>query len=82
MQFEDWFPLLMVGATFTTLGLSKVYGFRRGIVGGGGRPWKTRVLGSCPTWSRHLNVVMTGVFLLIGLSFLSYLGWELFSDHH
>ena len=79
IAFADWFPLLVVGVLFTTIGLLKVYGFRHNIVGGGGKPWGTRLRGSCPTWSKHLNVTMTVLFLVIGLSFLSILSWLLFT---
>lgn len=81
IAFEGWFPPLLVGATFTTLGLLKVYGFRHGVTGGGDKPFKVRLVGSCPTWSKHLNVIMTTVFLLTGLSFLSVLAWELLSSN-
>lgn len=75
--FADWFPLLLVGGTFTTLGLLKVYGFRHNMVGGGHKPWRSRLLGTCPTWSKHVNVAMTVLFFVIGLSCLSVLGWLL-----
>jgi hypothetical protein len=81
VPFADWFPLLFVGSTFTSLGLLKVYGRSRGIVGGGQKPWKMRLLGSCPTWSRHLNVVTTYGFLLLGLSFLGVFAWKLVTSH-
>ena len=80
MPFEDWFPPAMVGGTFTILGLLKVYRSRHGVVGGGGKPWKTRLLGSCPSWSKHMNVAITGLFLVIGLSFLSVLAWKLIAN--
>jgi hypothetical protein len=38
IAFADWFPLLCIGLTFTTIGLLKVYGFKHNIVGGGGKP--------------------------------------------
>ncbi|MGD0307989.1 MAG: hypothetical protein ABSC02_01760 [Acidobacteriota bacterium] len=77
IAFADWFPLLLLGGLFTTVGLLKVYGFRHNIIGGGSKPWSTRLPGSCPTWSKHLNITMTVLFLVIGLSFLSILGWLL-----
>lgn len=67
IPFSDWFPLAAVGGTFTTLGLLKVYGFSKGIVGGGGRPATCRLLGRCPSWSKQLNWAMTALFLGIGL---------------
>jgi hypothetical protein len=77
IAFADWFPLLMIGSVFTTVGLLKVYGFRHNIVGGGGKPFSCKLRGSCPTWSRQMNVMVMVLFLLIGLSSLSILGWLL-----
>ena len=34
-SLADWLPLATVGVTFTTLGLLKVYGFRKGIIARG-----------------------------------------------
>jgi hypothetical protein len=73
MRLSDWLPLAAVGVTFTTVGLLKVYGFRKGIIGGRGRPASCRLLGACPSWSRQLNVMMVVLFLGIGLSCLGLL---------
>ena len=73
IALSDWLPLAAVGVTFTTVGLLKVYGFRKGIIGGGGRPALCRLLGSCPSWSKQLNVIMVVLFLGIGLSCLGVL---------
>jgi hypothetical protein len=70
---SNWIPLSVVGVTFTAVGLLKVYGLRKGIVGGGSRPLSCRLLGSCPSWSKHLNVLMTAVFLIIGFTCLGIL---------
>lgn len=67
IAFSDWLPLAAVGGTFTTLGLLKVYGLSKGIVGGGGRPAACRLLGRCPSWSKPLNWAMTVFFLGIGV---------------
>jgi hypothetical protein len=80
IAFADWFPLLCVGSLFTTIGLLKLYGFRHNIMGGGGKPWGTRVRGSCPTWSRHMNVTVTVIFFVIGLASLSILSWLLLNS--
>lgn len=72
--FADWFPLLTVGGLFTTFGLLKVYGLRHNIVGGGGKPFSCRLRGTCPTWSKQMNLMVMVLFLVIGLSFLSILG--------
>jgi hypothetical protein len=73
VPFEDWFPLATVGATFSILGVLKLYGRSRGIVGGGDKPWQDRVVGSCPTWSRPVNLVVPYVFLGLGLLNLGWL---------
>jgi len=80
IAFADWFPLLCIGVTFTTLGVLKVSGFKHNIVGGGGKPWGTRLRGSCPTWSKHLNVTITVLLFVIGLSSLSILAWLLLTS--
>jgi len=79
MAFVDWFPLLTVGGTFIALGLLKVHGFRHNIVGGGGKPWSTRLLGACPTWSKQANIIVTMLFLIIGALLLGKLGWLILS---
>jgi hypothetical protein len=71
VSFADWFPLLSVGSLFTAFGLLKVYGLNHNIVGGGGKPFSCRLRGSCPTWSKQMNVLVTTVFLAIGFAFLS-----------
>jgi hypothetical protein len=73
IALADWLPLAAVGVIFTTVGLLKVYGFRKGIVGGGGKPASCRLLGSCPSWSRQINILMVVLLLGIGLSCLAVL---------
>jgi len=70
-----WLPCALVGVAFTALGLIKVYGFSRGIVGGGCKPLSQRVCGSCPSWSRQVNIGMVALFLTIGLVNLAYVAW-------
>lgn len=77
IPFADWFPLLAIGIAFTTVGLLKVYGFRRNIVGGGGRPYSCRLLGICPTWSKQMNFMVRALFLSIGLVAFAILAWLL-----
>jgi hypothetical protein len=77
-SFADWLPFLAVGLSFTVVGLLKVYGLSRGIVGGGGRPASTRICGSCPSWSRRTNVAMACLFLIIGWGYLAYFAWTVF----
>ena len=74
---SDWLPPAWVGLTFTALGTFKIYGFSRGIVGGGGKPTALRLCGSCPSWSRGFNIAVTCLFLAIGLGNLAYLAWLL-----
>jgi len=73
IALSDWLPPAGVGGAFTTLGLLKVYGFRKGIVGGGGKPMACRLFGRCPTWSKQLNIAVVAIFLGIGLVNLAFL---------
>ena len=70
-----WLPAAIVGAGFTSLGLVKLYGFSRSIVGGGCKPVLQRLCGSCPSWSRTLNVGFVALLLVIGLCNLAYVAW-------
>jgi hypothetical protein len=72
---SDWLPSAVVGTTFTTVGALKFYGLSRGIVGGRCKPASDRICGSCPSWSRAVNVGVTVLFALIGLGNLAYLVW-------
>ena len=72
---SDWLPSATIGVTFTVLGVLKIYGFSRGIVGGRCKPASQRVCGSCPSWSRAVNIVTTCLFLAVGLGNLAYLAW-------
>ena len=46
LAFTDWFPLVAVGLTFTILGSMKLWGLKRGIVGGGDKPLVQRLCGT------------------------------------
>ena len=46
LSFTDWFPLALVGTVFTLFGLAKLYGVRRGIVGGHDKPLAQQVCGT------------------------------------
>jgi hypothetical protein len=46
LAFSDWLPPETVGLTFTTLGSLKLWGLRRGIVGGAGKPVVQRLCGT------------------------------------
>ncbi|MBI3875617.1 MAG: hypothetical protein HY300_06590 [Verrucomicrobia bacterium] len=46
LTFNEWFPLVAVGVPFTLLGLLKLYGLRRGIKGGSGKPLGQKLCGS------------------------------------
>jgi hypothetical protein len=73
----DRFSYALVGIMFTTLGLLKVYGWKKGFVGGGGKPVSCRLLGRCPSWSKQINFSMIVLFLGIGLWNLGLLVWAL-----
>jgi hypothetical protein len=76
VPFEDWFPPAITGLALLTMGVLKLYGRNRGIVGGGDKPWRQRLLaGSCPTWSRSVNLMVPYVFLGLGLANLGYVTW-------
>jgi len=77
----DWLPALLVGLTFTSLGVLKLYGLARGIEGGPGKPWLTRLRGTCPKSNcglPGLNWWLPLLFLIIGISSLLLLIWNLF----
>jgi hypothetical protein len=80
LSISDWLPAVTVGISFTALGLLKVYGLTRGIIGGGEKRASERICGSCPTWSKRTNTAVICVFLAIGLSNLSYLAWLVFNQ--
>ncbi len=67
IAFSDWFPNALVGVTFLSLGLIKIYGWRKGIIGGGGKPATCRLMGRCPSWSKPVNIGAIMLFLAIGL---------------
>jgi hypothetical protein len=46
VDFADWFPLATVGLTFTMLGSIKLWGLKRGIVGGADKPVVQRLCGT------------------------------------
>jgi hypothetical protein len=46
ISFSDWFVPAAIGLSFTTLGFIKLYGLRRGIVGGKDQPFGKRLCGT------------------------------------
>jgi hypothetical protein len=46
IALSDWFPLAVIGTTFTALGVIKLVGLKLGIVGGAGKPFKQRLCGT------------------------------------
>jgi hypothetical protein len=46
VPFSDWFPLTLVGGVFTLLGLVKLFGLRRGIIGGREKPFLQKLCGT------------------------------------
>lgn len=73
VTLSDWLPCATVGVTFTTFGFLKVYGWKKGIVGGGGKPASCRLLGRCPSWSKPINIIVIALFFGIGLVNLGFL---------
>ena len=74
-------PLIAVGVPFTAIGVLKIYGRWKGIVGGGGRPMSYRLMGSCPTWTRHVNLIMTWLFFVIGIVMLGLAALTIFGKN-
>lgn len=75
-RIPDWLPILLVGLFFFTLGSLKAFGYRRGLVGGGGKAFPIRVIaGSCPTWSKTVNAFVRRGILAIGILSLSLAMW-------
>lgn len=64
-------PFLTVGMAFTALGILKCYGLWQGIVGGAGKSAICRLAGSCPSWSKGVNIAATLMFCVIGIVNLS-----------
>jgi hypothetical protein len=46
IAFTDWLPPAAVGLTFTLLGGIKLWGLKRGIVGGADKPFAQRLCGT------------------------------------
>ena len=46
LTLSDWLPLAAVGLTFTLLGSIKLWGLKRGIVGGADKPVVQRLCGT------------------------------------
>jgi hypothetical protein len=67
VALSDWLPPLAASLTFTALGICKIYGLRKGIVGGGGRPWSCRLQGRCPSWSNEVNILFIITLLSVGM---------------
>ena len=61
----------LIGVVFVALGVLKVYGWKKGIVGGGDASASCRLLGRCPSWSKQLNIAFVAAFLAIGVVGLS-----------
>lgn len=69
----DRFSYALVAVLFTTLGVLKVHGWKKGVIGGGGKPTSCRLLGRCPSWSKQFNIFMIILFLGIGIVHLGLL---------
>jgi hypothetical protein len=46
ISLANWLPPALVGTTFTLLGSLKLYGLWKGVVGGGDKPFITRLCGT------------------------------------
>jgi hypothetical protein len=46
LDIIEWLPLATVGVTFTILGSLKLWGLKRGIVGGADKPAVQRLCGT------------------------------------
>ena len=46
ISIADWVPHVVVGTTFTLMGILKLYGLSRGIVGGADKALATRLCGT------------------------------------
>lgn len=46
MSVADWLPSLVVGLFFTAMGVLKLVGLRRGVVGGRSKPIGQRLCGT------------------------------------
>ena len=75
---SEWIPNALAGITFSLLGLLKVYGWRKGIMGGSGQPISCRLTGRCPSWSKPVNLGVIVLWLAIGLINLGYAASVLF----
>jgi hypothetical protein len=60
--------------------VAKFYGLRKGIVGGGGKSARDRLLGVCPTWSNKVQLIAPWIFLAMGLTPLTILGFEIYKS--
>jgi hypothetical protein len=50
VEFVDWFGPSLAALVFLTLGVLKLVGLRRGLVGGRDKPLLQYVCGTCPAW--------------------------------
>jgi hypothetical protein len=46
ISLSQWLPPALVGTLFTLIGLLKLYGLWKGIVGGAEKPYTTRLCGT------------------------------------
>ena len=83
-----WLPSAAVGSLFTLIGLLKVYGLIRGVVGGRDKPLFQYACGTCPTWmgrtwrGRLLRYGLPFLFLGIGIWALTELALEIYAHRH
>ena len=46
LGFSDWFPLALAGLLFTFMGGTKLWGLKRGVIGGADKPAVERLCGT------------------------------------
>jgi hypothetical protein len=80
-----WFSNAVVGGVFTLVGVVKIYGLCRGIIGGRDKPFFQYACGTCPTWmgrtwrGRILRYGLPFLFLGIGIFNLGTMAWEIYA---
>jgi len=81
IPLSDWLPLLLVGSTFTFLGVAKTYGLARRVEGGCEKPFGEKLCGTCPSWkSPFVRIGFPLFFLAVGLAELGQLAWLVYAE--
>lgn len=67
MNAAEWLPPAGASVVFTTLAVCKIYGWMKGVIGGGGKPAACRLMGRCPNLSNRVNIAIIVVFAAVGI---------------